>query len=74
MQTKDLSELLSQSLLTQTNDVLSRQGQLDVFDLCGYSTTNKFEFPPRRELLEYPAIRFSNRKLTKIEWSLNDGK
>lgn len=46
--------------------------QLDVFQLVGYSTGLKFEYPPRSELLSTPASHYSRRRLSKVEWSIND--
>ena len=43
-----------------------------MFDLCGYSTRNKFEYPPRSELLSTPPGFYSNRHISKLEWSVND--
>jgi len=71
MQTKDLSEALSQHQMMPQSNPGPITGTLDVFDLCGYSTSQKFEYPPRSELLSTPASFYSNRRLTKVEWSLN---
>ena len=70
MQTRELSEVLSNHASMHQGNPAG--GQLDVFDLCGYSTRNKFEYPPRSELLSTPPLSYSTRHISKIEWSIND--